>query len=205
MKRITVIFALFLSASFLQARGRWDVLEDRNREVIQKQVLLGNRNVRSMMLPTFFSGIALDAHLEYVLLKCYTVEELEELDRELTEDGRKISYKDFVTFFHHIYDANLKVAIETASSGEMQVPPGIVQCKLNEKLIELMGGNREWSRDRQKIEQKIEQYIKEALGRSLERTDEFDSLTIDWIFLPKDVCNKYSDECPNKKNPYRCF
>lgn len=75
--------------------------------------------------------------------------------------------------WRHIYDANLKVAKEIASSGEGRVP-GIVPCKVNDNLRELMG-NKLWNQFRQ-------QFTQYGIDRE----------TTSIIFLPKDVCNKYS-------------
>ena len=73
----------------------------------------------------------------------------------------------------HIYDASLKVAKEIVNSGEGRVP-GIVGCRVNDKLREMMG-NSLWNQFRQQATQS---------GISRQATTE--------VPLPKDICNKYS-------------
>lgn len=97
----------------------------------------------------------------------------EETKKSIVENSGAKSYKDFIMIWRHIYDANLKVAKEIASSGEGKVP-GVVPCKVNDNLRELMG-NKLWNKLRLQL-----------------TTEGFDRETTSMILLPKDVCNKYS-------------
>lgn len=62
----------------------------------------------------------------------------EDKKRNTVENSGAKSCKDFMMIWRHIYEANLKVSKELLSSGEPDVP-GIVACKINDNLLELMG------------------------------------------------------------------
>lgn len=165
MKRITMAFAIFLSASFLQATPCEDLQEGTSAAMLM-QVMQGNSNARSILYP--------------LLVVCGSqplIDEenpSEETKKNTVENSGTKSYKDFIMIWRHIYDANLKVAKEIASSGEGRVP-GVVPCKVNDNLRELMG-NKLWNQFRQHFTQ-----------------SGIDRETTSMIFLPKDVCNKYSN------------
>lgn len=165
MKRITMIFALFPSASFLQAKPCEDLQKGTSAAVLL-QAMQGNRGAHSLMYP--------------LVIACGTQQLIddeenpsEETKKSIVENSGAKSYKDFIMIWRHIYDANLKVAKEIASSGEGKVP-GVVPCKVNDNLRELMG-NKLWNKLRLQL-----------------TTEGFDRETTSMILLPKDVCNKYS-------------
>lgn len=163
MKRITMIFAFLLSASFLQATPCEDLQEGTSAAVLM-QTMQGNEYALSFMYP--------------LLLVCSSqtlIDSENSSKKNIVENTGTKSYKDFIMIWRHIYDASLKVAKEIASSGEGRVP-GVVPCKVNDNLRELMG-NKLWNKLRKHFTQ-----------------SGIDRETTSMIFLPKDVCNKYSSE-----------
>lgn len=174
MKQIHyTILLVFLAIGLCQAQSKkCKELEEPTGAAMLLRAMQGYENARDGMYPMLLVCGAEGMEMQPGGDRREKKEDKETQENVVKNSGT-ISYDKFVMIWSHIYDASLKVAKEITNSGEGRVP-GIVGCRVNDKLREMMG-NSLWNQFRQQATQS---------GISRQATTE--------VPLPKDICNKYS-------------
>lgn len=162
MKKIAILIATLLSINFIHAGQQCEKLDN----AIEKIRLAKGYSKKAMLSsPLIYPTMLVCMGEEVASLECTS--------KDVKKAGTK-SCLDFKIIWEHIYKANLVVSIGLLS-GESDFP-GIVACKINDNLLELMG-HKFWNKIRLEFSMKG-----------------FNRKTTSWIFLPKNVCNKYSSK-----------